>query len=268
MAACRPSWAFRRRVAVTDSGYSVEVSNMRKVRLMAGLVLLAACHGAQALEAGAKSARMEGSLEEIQVRLGPEWRPVKNDARNGIRTWARLEDDRPYRSFKVEAALDTTLEEISRVLSDFEAYPQWFWQVTEVKVLKAVSPTEVYLYLVHNGPVSLPDRDVVLRLRTEPRGTGQPYARVSLQAVDGLVPLQPPRVRMKSEDVEILLQPQPGGGVRLIAEGRIEPGGEEPVWAANFIQRSAPYTMVMALSRLLRKPEPARPGSFRLSLAD
>jgi hypothetical protein len=101
-------------------------------------------------------------LDELQEKLGNEWVIVKNDQRRNIKTYAKQEDGKRYRSFKVEAILDSTVEAGARVLLDAENYTKWYWEVFESKMLKQVSATEYYIYLKHRAPVSLPDRDVIL----------------------------------------------------------------------------------------------------------
>lgn len=91
------------------------------------------------------------NLDELTAKLGSEWRLVKNDHSRDIRTWAKLEDGKRYRSFKIEVRLDADLDTIARVLFDFDQYPRWFWEVREARLLKTVSPTEHYTYIVHRA---------------------------------------------------------------------------------------------------------------------
>ncbi|HEX5360553.1 MAG TPA: hypothetical protein VFW49_05615, partial [Fluviicoccus sp.] len=78
--------------------------DMNSFKRVAGwMVLLAACHGglAQAVEVKPKAAAVAEPVVAGALHPEGEWRPVKTDTRRNIRTWARLEDDKPWRSFKV-----------------------------------------------------------------------------------------------------------------------------------------------------------------------
>jgi hypothetical protein len=244
---------------------------MNSFKRMAGsVVVLAACYGglAQAVEVKPKAAAAAAELTAAALHPEGEWRPVKTDVKRNIRTWARLEDDKPWRSFKVEALLNTSLPALEQVFSSFDSYHEWYWQVTEAKLLKAVSPTEFYLYMVQNEPVSLPDRDVILHVTVEPRTATRPVARIRMVAEPDYLPLRPPLVRMKAEELTITLTPQ-AEGVLLQAEGFTLPGTQVPVWASNFVQRTAPFTMAVGLERKVRTlaAKGMEPSPFRLSLA-
>lgn len=178
----------------------------------------------------------DSELDELAGKLGNEWRPVKTDQSRDIRTWAKLEDGKRYRSFKIEATLDATLDTVARVLFDFANYPHWFWQVREARLLKAVSPTEHYAYIVHDAPLNLPDRDVILHTTIEPVTASRPYALLKTTAAADYVPPRPPYVRME-------------------VEGYVDPGGSAPVWATNFVQRSAPYAIAVGMRRMVMLPE-------------
>ncbi len=203
---------------------------------------------------------------DLPSASGSEWQPVKSNVRLGISTWSRREDDKTWRSFKVEARLKSSMQQLEQVLFDFDNYNRWYWQVMDSRLLKTVSPTEFYLYLVHNAPLQLPDRDVILRVRIEPMTGNQSYARVRFSAVPDYLPTKPPLVRMVAEDFTMLLVPD-GDDILLKAEGVIDPGGSEPVWAANYVQRSAPYTIAANLSRVSRQADAtaALRSPYRLS---
>jgi hypothetical protein len=92
-------------------------------------------------------------LDEFRSKLTNEWLLVKNDRLRQIKTYARLEDGKRYRSFKVEANLDVSTEALARVLLDFENYTRWFWKTRESKLIRQNSPTEYMVYMVHDAPL-------------------------------------------------------------------------------------------------------------------
>jgi len=98
----------------------------------------------------------DDDLDELRTPLGNEWRLTRHDQRRNIKTWARLEDGKRYRSFKVEAELEGKVESLAHVLLDFENYTKWFWETRESRLLKQVSPTEFVVYMVHNAPAGCP----------------------------------------------------------------------------------------------------------------
>lgn len=200
----------------------------------------------------------DDDLRELQIPMTAEWQLVKDDRTRSIRTFARLETGKRFRSFKVEAVIPASAETLARLMLDFSSYTRWYWSVRESRLLKQVSPTEYFLYLIHNAPYGMPDRDVILHAVVEPPNTGQPYVLLRVNAVPDYMPLQPPLVRMPAEDMTIRFTPLPENKVRIESEGYVDPGGKVPSWASNFVQRSAPYSIIVNIQRMVEKEEYAR----------
>ena len=111
------------------------------------LCLLFATSSAQAAK--------DDDLDELQTKLTNQWTMVKNDQRHGLKTFAKQEDGKRFRSFKVEATLDGDMASFVRMITGFEDYKKWSWQVLESKLLKKVSPTEYYFYVTHDAPYAV-----------------------------------------------------------------------------------------------------------------
>lgn len=197
-------------------------------------------------------------MDDLQGKLTNEWRLVRNDQMRHIKTYARLEDGKRYRSLKVEAILDCKMEAVARVLLDFPNYTKWFWQTRESRLLRQDSSTDYYVYMIHNAPYGLPDRDTILRGTIEPQTKSKRYVTLNVHAKPDLEPVKPPLVRMQAEELTIKFQPLPNDQVLIETEGYFDPGGTVPAWAANMVQRNAPYTVLLALQRTAAKEEYAK----------
>ncbi|HRH92693.1 MAG TPA: hypothetical protein PLW01_12380, partial [Agitococcus sp.] len=112
-------------------------------------------------------------LRNTQKSNANEWRLHKNDARHKIKVYVKNEEGQKLRSFKVEGIIDAPLETLLRIQSDVENYARWYFEIAEVKLLKKVSDKEFYFYLVHDAPIGLPKRDVILRTVIEPMSKKQ-----------------------------------------------------------------------------------------------
>ncbi len=197
----------------------------------------------------------EGEIDEFRSQLNNQWQLVRNDRLHNLKTYARLEDGKHYRSFKVEAIVDAPPESVARVLLDFENYTKWFWKTRESKLIRQSSPTEYYVYMVHDAPYGLPDRDTVLKGVIEPQTKTKHWLTLRVTAVPDMLPAKPPLVRMVAEDMTIRVTPIGTNQVEMITEGYFDPGGVVPAWAANFVQRSAPYAVMVALQRMSQRDE-------------
>jgi hypothetical protein len=71
-----------------------------------------------------------------------------------------------------------------------------------------------------------------------------------VKAIKDLVPEKPPLVRMVAEDMTLIYTPLPNNKLRVQAEGYVDPGGKVPGWANNYIQRSAPYSIMLGILRM------------------
>lgn len=198
----------------------------------------------------------DDNLDELRDKVGNSWVMLKNDRRRNIRTWIKQEDDKPYRSFRVEATLNGDIETYTRIMLDADNFSKWYWEVLESRILKRVSATEYYLYLQHRAPIGQPNRDVILHARFEPQTPQNRTLVLHVRAEPDFLPLKPKLIRMPAEDMMVKVTPMPGNKVQLEAEGYVDPGGEKvPAWAINFIQRSAPYSILLGLQRMMESPE-------------
>ena len=88
-----------------------------RVRLFASLLLMGALLPLSLPALAA--ADEEDDLDALQQKLTNEWYLVKNDRRHNIKSWVKQEDGKRYRSFKVEAVLQGSMESCVRILLDF-----------------------------------------------------------------------------------------------------------------------------------------------------
>lgn len=198
-------------------------------------------------------------IDELQMKLTNQWTLVKNDRLRQIKTYARLEDGKQYRSFKATMLMkDVKPETLVRFLLDFENYDRWYWQVLESKLLKKVSPTEYYVYMVHKAPAGLPDRDVILHATVELQTASKNFVVLKVQSEPNYLAPKPPLVRMIAEDLTFKFTPLENGDIAVESEGYVDPGGKVPSWAANFVQHSAPYSVALGSLRMVKKDEYAK----------
>ncbi len=187
--------------------------------------------------------------------IGRDWVLTKNDRLRNIKTYVRLEDGKQSRSFKIEAVLESSMQTLGNVLFDFGSYTKWYWETRESYLLQQKSKTEYIVYMVHNAPRGLLDRDVILQCIIEPQTKHKRALIMKVVALPDFAPSKPPLIRMPAEDINIKITPIANGKIQIEAEGYFDAGGTVPVWATNFIQRTAPYTVLRNLQRMLARDE-------------
>ncbi len=190
----------------------------------------------------------------VDSKRANDWVQVKKDRLKNISTWAKREDGKSIRSFKVDMTLDASLETVARVHYDVENIKRWFWETKESRLLKKVSDKEYYFYQVFNAPLTIPDRDSIVHVTVEPFNAKRGYMQLNLKAVPDFMPTQPGRTRVAAQDYYIKFTPIDKNTTRLESSGYIDPGGVIPSWAINFVQRSAPYISMLGLARMVQLP--------------
>ena len=200
-------------------------------------------------------AASDDDIDGLRSSLGREWILTKNDRLRNIKTYVRLEDGKQFRSFKVEAVLESSMQTLSNVLFDFENYTKWYWETRESRLLQRKSNTDFIIYMVHKAPQGLPDRDVILQGVIEPQSPTKRSLALKVVALPDFLPLKPPLIRMPAEDISIKLTPIANDRIQVVAEGYFDAGGTVPVWATNFVQRAAPYSVIRNLQRMLLRDE-------------
>lgn len=192
----------------------------------------------------------DDALRELQSTTKNQWQKIREDQLRKIIIYSKLEGNSRIRSMKVEAELNASASAVSAVLSDFDSYPKWFWCLKKSSIVRQVSANEAYIHLLFQTPGGLPDRDVVLHY-TRQVSADQRNITIHAEAVSGVLAEQQGVVRIPkmSNDIEINGVSNTKSNFR--GEVWVDPGGNVPLWAANFVQRRAPHATMLGLIRML-----------------
>lgn len=184
-----------------------------------------------------------------------EWFIVKHDNSRQITTYAKNEEGKKIRSFKVEAVVDASLPTLARIHFDVANLKKWYWEALDSKLLSKVSDTEYVYYMRFQAPLTT-DRDVVIHAKVEPyQDVVHPYMRLSLKSAASALPVPQNMTRIAAFDVDIKFTPLRDGKTQMEVEGLVDPAGDLPVWTVNMVQRQAPYATMLGLYRMIQKPE-------------
>lgn len=190
-------------------------------------------------------------IDELRAKLGNEWIQVQNDTRNSIRTYIRREDDKSFRSFKADMILNTDIKTLAAVLLDFDNYTKWYWRTQHSKLLSKKSATHFIIYIVHDAPYNIPDLDVILEATVTPQNAQQSTITINVSALPDYLPLNPTLHRMAAEDMSVRITPLSKERVHIEVQGYFELHNHTlPIWAANTIQRTAPYHVLTQLKKM------------------
>lgn len=182
----------------------------------------------------------------------PDWRLVKQDRTHTITTYEKFDPASNLRSYKVEYDVHASMEDMVQVLTDVPNYGKWLYMTEGAKLLRQVSPTEFYVYLVRRFPSPLPDHDTILRVSLQPYNKREGHAIVRMESVPDYIPPKPPLSRMAADDLTVRWTPMPGGWIHVEAMGDLDASSSIPAWALDNLQRQAPYQSALGYIRRVK----------------
>jgi hypothetical protein len=180
------------------------------------------------------------------------WHVFKQDRIHNITVYDTREMNNQQPFFKVEYDVEADMATLARVYFDFSNYPRWYYEAQEAKLLKTVSATEFYYYLIHRAPATLADRDAIIHVTIEPYNAKQGFASVKLEATPDFLPIKAPLVRIPAQELSLRITPISKSKIHVISEGYIDLGGAAPSWATNYVQRQASYLTALAFLRRVK----------------
>lgn len=197
-------------------------------------------------------------LQGLQSKEANDWYIVRKDDTRHITTYAKQEDGKKLRSFKVEAQLDASLATLASIHFDVANIKKWYWETLESKLINKISDTEYVFYLKFKTPLA-PDRDAVVKAFVEPYSEGHNFLVIHYRAVPSLMPVPANVTRVSVFDMDIKLTPMVNGQTQFDSIGYIDPSGDLPAWTVNLFQRQAPYATMLGLYRVAQREEYQHP---------
>lgn len=194
-----------------------------------------------------------------------EWSLIKDDQRHKIKTYSKQEDNRRFRSFKVQGLLKGSLEAAARCQFDIEGITGWYMNSADAKILKKVSDTEYYFYFRVKMPLGVPHRDVVINAKIQPYSTKTGFLGITYTSAPDFIPVKQGVIRMPAYETATKLTPLGDNTVEEHLEGYVDHGGTGlPIWLVNYIQRRTPYANMIGRQRAIGKcAESSSPVPFK-----
>lgn len=151
---------------------------------------------------------------------------------DGIKTWSRKMPDSRINAVKLEAVFNTSLSRITGVIADVARYDSWVYNSRGSRLLKQVSPSELYYYSEVIFPWPATNRDFVSHIQIIQDVTSK-VVTINANNVSGWEPLHPRRVRIIQSNGKWTLTPVGQKEVRAEYVLLVDPGGELPAWIIN-----------------------------------
>lgn len=173
--------------------------------------------------------------------------------KDDIKVYTKNLDNSPYKAVKTECTLVTSLSKLTAVLLDIDKSTDWVYSTKSVKVLKQVSPTELYYHSEIAVPWPVNNRDFIVRLAV----TQDPATKVVTMLGENqprYLPDVKGVVRIPHSYSKWVLYPLSNGRVKIEYVLEVNPGGSIPAWLINLFATRGPYETFQKLKTQVSKP--------------
>ncbi len=194
-------------------------------------------------------------LFQFSATCQEDWN-LKKD-KNGIQVFTRKSKLFKFDEIKVEATLNGNLSQLAAVLLDVNDHPTWVYKTIEAKLLKTVSPSEIYYYTQVECPWPFENRDLAVHMTISQNPATKLLTMEMKHAADA-VPEKKGLVRVKYSTVTWLVTPINNKQIKIDYQIEVNPSGSLPAWLLNMFISKGPYQSFMNLRERILLPQYAQ----------
>jgi hypothetical protein len=178
---------------------------------------------------------------------------LKSD-KDGIKIYTSAVANSKFKALRIECNYQSTLTQIVAALLDLKTRPEWIYHTKSIRLVKQVSPSELFYYSEINLPWPAQNRDFVAHLVTTQN------EETKVVTIDGpvaptMVPVKDGIVRVKNSISKWLILPINKHEVKVEYFIQLDPGGAIPAWLTNMFASEGPTQSFKNLKLQLRKAE-------------
>jgi len=190
-------------------------------------------------------------LAQLSVSAQTDWKLSSDN--DGLKVYTAVVPNSKIKAIKVECEYKATLSQFVAVLIDIKNSPEWLYHTKFCRIVKVVSPEELYYYSEVTLPWPAENRDFVSHL-TVSQNPDTKVVLVDGPAIPGIVPLKSSLVRVEHSGSVWELTPTPDGTIKVKYTLHVDPEGELPSWLINMFGTEAPVQIFKNLRTELQKP--------------
>jgi hypothetical protein len=194
-------------------------------------------------------------LSQFSAICQEDWNLKKDE--NSIKVYTRKSKLFKFDEIKVEATLDGNLSQLAAVLLDVNDHTTWVYKTIESKLLKAVSPSEIFYYTQVSCPWPFQNRDLAVHMTISQNPSTKLLTMEMRHAAD-FVPEKKGLIRVKYSTVTWLVSPINNKQIKINYQIQVDPSGSLPAWLLNLFITKGPYESFMKLKERLLLPKYAK----------
>jgi hypothetical protein len=190
--------------------------------------------------------------------LGLNFASAQNDwklstEKDGIKVYTSMVSDSKVKAIKVESDLSATSSQLVALIMDVTTAPDWVYHVKSAKLVKQVSPAELYYYSEVSLPWPAANRDFVAHLIAS-QDPDTKVVTIDGPAVPGFVPIKKGIVRIDHSLGKWVITPTGPDQLHVEYSIHVDPGGSLPAWLVNIFATDAPLQIFRNLKTQIQKP--------------
>ena len=191
-------------------------------------------------------------FSSVTVNAQNDWTLKKE--KNGIKVFSRENTHSKFNELKVETRLSARLSDLAAVILDIPGYPQWSFNVKSSKVLKQVSPSELYFYTEISSPWPADNRDLPIHLKITQNPVNK-VMTIAVECIPDLIPRQKNIVRVPLSKETWIVTPVDESTISIVYELEVDPGENPPAWLINMFSVKGPYETFTKLREQIKDPK-------------
>jgi hypothetical protein len=176
-----------------------------------------------------------------------------NTDKDGIKVYTAEFAGSKVKAIKVETEMDASATQLVALLMDVNTSADWVYRTKSSKLIKQVSPSELYYYSEVNMPWPVANRDFVAHL-TVSQNPVTKIITIDGPAVAGMVPEKKGIVRIDHSMGKWTIIPIDPDHIKVEYTLHTEPGGNLPAWMVNMFAAEGPMEVFKAIKVQLQKP--------------
>ncbi|MCY7421046.1 MAG: hypothetical protein LH478_04805 [Chitinophagaceae bacterium] len=177
-----------------------------------------------------------------------KWELAKN--KNGIKVFTSVDGFSKFKSIKVEAVINGTIDKLISLLKNSASNKEWIYGTKESYILKNGGNSEYLSYTETEVPWPASNRDIPLSMQIS-QDVKSGKLHITAKGVPNAIPVKKGIVRIPYFNSWWNVQADKD---KLFIEYflEVDPGGSVPAWINNLFVARGPYETFSKLATLLR----------------
>jgi hypothetical protein len=172
--------------------------------------------------------------------------------KDGIYVYTQNLENSKFKAVRAVCTVDCGVSRVSYVLMDVSNTKDWVYATKVCKLLKKMSPTDIFYYSEVELPWPVSNRDFIIRI-TLTQDPKTKIARIVAENHPEYVPEKKSVVRIPKSSGNWILTPLGDGRTKVEYIIHVDPGGSVPAWMVNMLADVGPHSSFTKLKKEVKK---------------